>query len=128
MANVHLAPGSAGAAVRLTQLQMIMEAAPTDDLLILGDTNTRTAEEVALRAIGLDAPRPPRPTWDGRQNPFNGPSGAFIAFFTRALAAGSVTIVDQTIRPGRITVDDRSFHLSDHHALEVTIEHGDGGH
>ncbi len=126
VADVHLAPGSAGAAVRLEQLQMVMEAAPTDDLLILGDTNTRTAEEVAMRAIGLETPRPPRPTWDGRRNPFNGPSGDFIAYFTRALTAGSARVVDQIVRPAGLTVDDRSFHLSDHFALEVTVEHGDG--
>ncbi|MEL6982948.1 MAG: endonuclease/exonuclease/phosphatase family protein [Actinomycetota bacterium] len=121
IANVHLAPGSAGTAQRLAQLQAIVEASPTDDLVILGDTNTRAAEQVAIEAMGLRAPRPPRPTWDGRRNPFNGPGGEFIAYFTRGYTAGSIGIVDQVVRTGGITVDGHSFHLSDHFALEVTV-------
>ncbi len=121
IANVHLAPGGGSAGVRLAQLQAVLASAPTDHVLVLGDTNTRLAEEVALEAIGLAGPRPPEPTWDGRRNPFNGPSGEFVAYFTRALAAGDVTIADQRVLPGRIEADGRHFHLSDHFALEVQI-------
>ncbi len=124
VANVHLAPGSGAAGIRLGQLGAIVEESPTDDLLILGDTNTRRAEEVAIGAIGLDAPRPPGPTWDGRRNRFNGAEGDFVAYFTRALAAGSVDIGQQTIRPGSVEADGHRFHLSDHFALEVEVRHG----
>lgn len=122
IANVHLAPSSAGAPQRFDQLQAIVDASPTEDLLILGDTNTRAAEQAAIEAIGLTGPRPPRPTWDGRRNPFNGPSGEFIAYFTRGYTAGSIRIVDQVVRPGRVEADGHGFHLSDHFALEVTID------
>ncbi|MEM9566384.1 MAG: hypothetical protein AAGA93_27435 [Actinomycetota bacterium] len=121
IANVHLAPGGGAAGVRLAQLQAVLATAPTDHVLVLGDTNTRRAEEVALAALGLGAPRPPEPTWDGRRNPFNGPSGEFVAYFTRALTAGAVNVTEQRVRPGRIEADGRSFHLSDHFALEVDV-------
>ena len=124
VANVHLAPGSGGAGVRLAQLGAIVDQSPTSDVLILGDTNTRRAEEAAMAAIGLEAPRPPAPTWDGRRNPFNGPEGAFVAYFTRALTAGQVDVGRQTIHEGRIEADGHRFHLSDHFALEVEIRHG----
>lgn len=124
VANVHLAPGSGGAALRLAQIQAIVDQATTGRLLILGDTNTRTAEEATIQAVGLDTPRPPRPTWDGRRNPFHGPSGDFIAFFTRAFTAGPLAVIDQMVHPGRVTTDGHSFHLSDHFALEVTVESG----
>lgn len=121
VANVHLAPGSGAAAVRLAQLQAIVDRVETGGLLVLGDTNTRTAEEAAIQATGLSTPRPPRPTWDGRRNRFHGPSGEFAAFFTRAFATGSVDIADQTVRQGGVTAEGHSFHLSDHFALEVTV-------
>ena len=124
VANVHLAPGPGGAGVRLAQLQAIRDRTPTEDLLVLGDTNTRTAEEVALAAIGFEVTRPPRPTWDGRHNRFNGASGEFVAYFTRALTIGGVDVVDQEVRTGRVESEGHSFHLSDHFALEVTVETG----
>ncbi len=122
VANVHLAPGSGAAALRLGQLRTIVDQAPTADVAIVGDTNTRRAEEVAIRAIGLATPRPPEPTWDGRRNPFNGPSGEFVAYFSRAFTAGEARVADQRVLPGRVSVDGRSFHLSDHFAIEVTVD------
>jgi endonuclease/exonuclease/phosphatase family metal-dependent hydrolase len=124
VANVHLAPGRGGSAVRLAQLRSVLDLAGTGEILILGDTNTRTAEEGLIESMGLVAPRPPRPTWDGRRNPFNGPSGDFVAYFTRAIASPGVRILDQRVRPGRVTADGHGFHLSDHYALEVTVALG----
>lgn len=122
VANVHLAPGRGASGIRLAQLQAVLDAAPTGEVLVLGDTNTRTAEEPLVASLGLATPRPPGPTWDGRRNPFNGPSGDFVAYFTRCFATAGVAVVDQVIRPGRVEADGRSFHLSDHYALEVSIE------
>lgn len=121
VANVHLAPGRGALGTRLAQLAAIRETATTSALVVLGDTNTRTAEEATIEALGFSAPRPPSPTWDGRRNRFNGEAGAFVAYFTRALGAGPVTIEDQRIRPGRLVRDGTAFHLSDHFALEATI-------
>ena len=117
VANVHLAPGRAGAALRLTQLEAIIETSPTIDLAIVGDTNTRTDEEPAIAALGLSGQRPPSATWDGRRNPFNGPSGDFRAYFTRAFATQDVRVAGQAVVPGRVTADGHTFHLSDHFGL-----------
>lgn len=121
VANVHLAPGRGASGLRLAQLQAVLASAPTREVLVLGDTNSRTAEESTISSLGLAAPRPPRPTWDGRRNPFNGPSGDFVAYFTRCLVTPGVRVVDQTVHPGRVEADGTSFHLSDHFALEVSI-------
>ncbi len=141
VANVHLAPGRGATGLRLGQLQTIIDTAPTEAVAIVGDTNTRTAEEVALQSLGLDTPRPPSPTWDSRRNRFHPPlepqaeldttptngapptdSAGFIAYFSRALTLGSWTVADQAVRPGLTTMNGQSFHLSDHYALQATLE------
>lgn len=121
VANVHLAPGRGAAGTRMAQLQAVSSRAPTSDVVIVGDTNIRVAEEPAIESLGLQAPRPPRPTWDGRRNRFHGPDGEFVANFTRVLATPGVRVTEQIVRSGGLTIDGHAFHLSDHFALEVTI-------
>jgi endonuclease/exonuclease/phosphatase family metal-dependent hydrolase len=122
VANVHLAPGRGASGLRLAQLQAVLDQAPTGEVLIIGDTNTRRAEEPLVASLGLATPRPPAPTWDGRRNPFNGPSGDFVAYFTRCFATSGIRILDQVVYPGRVDDQGQAFHLSDHYALEVSIQ------
>jgi endonuclease/exonuclease/phosphatase family metal-dependent hydrolase len=121
VANVHLAPGSGGAATRLEQLEAVIDASPTNDLVIAGDTNTRVAEEADIAALGLHGPRPPSPTWDGRRNRFRASPTRFNAYFTRWFARGEVTVTDVTVIEGLVETDGTSFHLSDHFALSGSI-------
>ena len=48
VANVHLSPGRGAEAQRLHQLRVVADASPTDNLVIVGDTNTRKAELAAI--------------------------------------------------------------------------------
>ena len=122
IANVHLSPSQAGAEERLTQLEAIIEASPTADLVVIGDTNTRTAEEPNIAALGLTGDRPPRPTWDGRRNRFRGPAGDFVAYFSRHFASPSVTVQDVKVLAGSaIEEGAHRFHLSDHFGFTGTI-------
>ncbi len=121
VANVHLAPGRGSIEQRHHQLRVVLEASPTDRVVVVGDTNTRVDEEYALADLGLDAPRPPGPTWDGHRNRFRGDAGAFRAYFTRAFTTGPVSIVEQQILDEPLRVDGCVFHLSDHFPLLVTV-------
>ncbi|MGB5759326.1 MAG: endonuclease/exonuclease/phosphatase family protein [Acidimicrobiales bacterium] len=126
IANVHLAPGRSGAATRIEQLRLVLDAAPTADLAVVGDTNTRTDEEQAIAEIGLNGPRPPRPTWDGRRNRFRGPSGDFVAYFTRCFVRGGLVIQDEAVLSEPVAIDGLAgFHLSDHFALTGIIASAD---
>lgn len=122
VANVHLAPGAVSADLRLEQLQAVVEASPTSDLLVAGDTNTRMAEEPHIAALGLSGHRPPEPTWNGHQNRFRGPEGEFIAFFSRHFATKDVRVEDVKVLSDRaVEVAGRSFHLSDHFGFGGTV-------
>ncbi len=121
VANVHLAPGRGSAERRREQVRVVLDASPAERVVVIGDTNTRIDEEATFADLGLDAPRPPVPTWDGYRNRFRGDQGAFRAFFTRALTAGPVSIVDQQVLDEPLDVDGQRFHLSDHFALLVTV-------
>jgi endonuclease/exonuclease/phosphatase family metal-dependent hydrolase len=121
IANVHLAPGPGASALRLAQLTAIAAAAPTETLVILGDTNTRVNEMALVEQLGLETPRPPAVTWDSARNPFHrGPE--FQALFTRAFSRGSVAVTKQEVVEGRVEFQDHSFYLSDHFALRVDLE------
>jgi endonuclease/exonuclease/phosphatase family metal-dependent hydrolase len=121
VANVHLAPGTGkrSEAQRLGQLARIVEASPTPELLIVGDTNTRVGEVDTLESAGLRGARPPRPTWDSRVNRFNSmrDSHEFRAYFTRWFASPGVSVSDLTVLDSPIETDGHSFHLSDHFGL-----------
>ena len=122
VANVHLAPGRGEAGQRLAQLEAVVAASPTQDLVIVGDTNTRTAEEPAIAALGLHGERPPEPTWDGRRNRFRAGGAEFTAFFTRYFVAGEPRIDEVRVLTAPVTDDGGArFHLSDHFALTGVI-------
>lgn len=121
VANVHLAPGRGSGDQRREQLRVVLEATPTERVVVVGDTNSRVDEEDGFVDLGFRAPRPPGPTWDGHRNRFRGDSGAFRAYFTRALTAGPVSIVGQRILDEPVEVDGHRFHVSDHFALLVTL-------
>ncbi len=123
VANVHLAPGRAGADDRLAQLRAVIDASPTADLAIIGDTNTRADEEDAIAGLGLTGKRPPEPTWNGRKNRFRGRDGEFLAYFTRHFATGDLRIDDVAVLANDpIVVDGHRFHLSDHFAIAGVIQ------
>lgn len=122
VANVHLAPGPGQAAVRREQLEAIVAAAPTNEVLVIGDSNTRLAEEESLETIGLFGPRPPEPTWDSKRNHFREDGQEFVAFFTRAWATGNAKISDlRVLSRQTVEVGDGPFHISDHYALAGTV-------
>lgn len=121
VANVHLAPGGAAAAERLEQLEMIIEASPTEDLAIIGDTNTRTDEEESIRRLGLTGTKPPEPTWNGRRNRFRSRSAEFVAYFTRYFVSKGLRIDEPTVLSEPTVIDGHRFHLSDHFALSGLI-------
>lgn len=117
VANVHLAPGPGAAGERLEQLAQVVEASPTPDLVIIGDTNTRQAEVATVAEAGLAGPRPPRPTWDSRRNRFNAGGPEFTAYFTRWFATEAVLVDDVDVLRDPIDLDGQRFHLSDHYPL-----------
>ncbi len=122
IANVHMAPGRAGAAARIEQFQAVLDACPTADLAIVGDTNTRTGEERAIADIGLSGPRPPAPTWDGRRNRFRGETAGFVAYFTRYFISDGLAIEEAKVLSEPVVIDGLpGFHLSDHFALAGNI-------
>lgn len=117
VANVHLAPGRGGAAERLDQLARVVEASPTEALLIVGDTNTRVDEVEALVDAGLHSVKPPRPTWDSRRNHFRDDMAEFSAYFTRWFASPAVTVREVQVDHEPVERLGKRFHLSDHFAL-----------
>lgn len=123
VANVHLTsgPGDAATGQRLAQLADVVEASPTEALLIVGDTNTRAAEMAAVEAAGLVTVRPPRATWDSRRNRFRAGGAEFTAHFTRWFASPAVTVSEVTVWREPLVVDGRRFHLSDHFALSGRV-------
>jgi len=123
VANVHLAsgPGAAATAERLAQLADVVEASPTEALLVVGDTNTRAAEMAAVEAAGLVTVRPPRATWDSRRNRFRAGGAEFTAHFTRWFASPAVTVSEVAVWHQPLVVDGHRFHLSDHFALSGRV-------
>lgn len=123
VANVHLAagPGAAATSERLAQLADVVEASPTEALLVVGDTNTRAAEMAAVEAAGLVTVRPPRATWDSRRNRFRAGGAEFTAHFTRWFASPAVTVSEVAVWHQPLVVDGHRFHLSDHFALSGRV-------
>jgi endonuclease/exonuclease/phosphatase family metal-dependent hydrolase len=121
VANVHLAPGRGAAGERLDQLARIVEASPTEALVVIGDTNTRVAEAELLAEAGLHGARPPRPTWDSRRNRFRTGMAEFAAYFTRWFASPDVAVTDVRVWHEPLERLGHRFHLSDHYALSGVI-------
>lgn len=117
IANVHLAPMSAGAPTRLRMLEQIVAATQTDRLVVIGDTNTRIAEEKAIAGLGFDVSRPPSPTWNTRENQFRSGSRKYSAYYTRHFSKGDVRVEEAKVHDVPMQVDGQSFFLSDHFAL-----------
>ncbi len=127
IANVHLEPGPGAGAERLAQLADIVEASPTANLAIIGDTNTRVDELGALAEAGLDAPRPPKATWNSKRNRFNAGGPEFTAYFTRPFATMTLRVAGQRVLDDPERTDDgHTFHLSDHYPLTGRIEAAGG--
>ena len=122
IANVHLTPGPGGGAARLEQLAAIVEASPTEALVIIGDTNTRVQELPALADAGLLSDAPPRPTWDSKRNHFRQGGAAFTAYFTRWFASPGVSVTGVRVLDQPLEIDGHRFHRSDHHPLRVVVE------
>jgi endonuclease/exonuclease/phosphatase family metal-dependent hydrolase len=121
VANVHLAPGPAATGERLEQFARIVEASPTPTLLIVGDTNTRVAEEGPLADAGLVGTRPRHPTWDSKRNRYRAEGARFTAHFSRWFASPGVSVDHVTVDRRPVTADGHRFHLSDHHPLRGTV-------
>ena len=122
VANVHLSPSKSGAEERTAQLEAIIDASPTSDLAVIGDTNTRTAEEQGIAAIGLRGERPPSATWDGRRNRFRGEAGNFLAYFSRHFASEGLLINQVSVlSDSGVSNAGAQFHLSDHYPFSGTI-------
>ena len=119
VANVHLESTLGGAGQRLEQLQTLFDLCPTESLLIVGDTNTRVAEETAIAETGLLGNRPPEPTWDSRRNQHadRASSRAFSCYFTRYFHNDQVAVEEVKVHNEPLSFDDSEFFLSDHFAI-----------
>lgn len=128
IANVHLNPGPGpdAARERLAQLEAVVTASPTTDLVIIGDTNTRTDEERDIAALRLTGTRPPEPTWNSKRNPFRSDGHEFVAFFSRYFATDAVVVTDLAVLSDEpVTAAGHTFHLSDHYAFTGSISRRD---
>ncbi len=120
VANVHLAPGSAPGQ-RLEQLGAVVEASPTEALLVLGDTNTRVSEVETICAAGFHTRTPPKATWNSRSNRFRDKGPEFSAYFTRWFATAPVEVSDVVVLDTPLEIDGHRFHLSDHFPLRGRV-------
>ena len=119
IANVHLESTRGGAGQRLIQLQTLANVCPTESLLIVGDTNTRVAEEAAIAETGLLGKRPPTPTWDSRRNQHSDRTSArgFACYFTRYFHNEFVAVENVKVYNQALNFDGAEFFLSDHFAI-----------
>lgn len=117
LANVHLPSGKGGANYRKYAVQDIKKDCATDELLVLGDTNTRTREEKTFRMLGLTGKRPPEPTWNGRISKYRHGARAYTAYFTRAFHTKGMRLTDMQVITDPIKQGTKSFHISDHFPL-----------
>ncbi len=120
IANVHLAPGGGGLAERLEQTARIVEASPTPNILIVGDTNSRVAEERYFADAGLVGDRPPKATWNSRRNRFR-PGAEFSAYFTRYFATETLAVDEVAVWTEPVESGATTFFLSDHFALSGRV-------
>lgn len=121
VANVHFEPGPAGADRRLAQLAAVVEASPTQRLLIVGDTNMRVDEAGVLFDAGFTGELPPHPTWDSHHNRFRDDGDGFHAYFTRWFASPGLEVRDVRVHRDPVEHDERRFYLSDHYALSGEV-------
>ncbi len=118
IANVHLSPGPGSEAERRDQLASIVQASKTEDLIIVGDTNTRIDEvDDLVTRFSLLAPKPPQPTWNSKTNNFRAGDHRFTAYFTRCFVTPSLRLTEQVVRSQPVEHGGQQFHVSDHFAL-----------
>ena len=122
IANVHLASGPGAGDERFEQLSQIRSASPTEALIVVGDTNTRVAEEAAIATLGLSGKRPPTPTWDSKKNRFRSDSAEFSAYFSRWFASDGVHADAAWVEnSSRLEAGSGPFFVSDHFACGATV-------
>jgi endonuclease/exonuclease/phosphatase family metal-dependent hydrolase len=121
IANVHLPSGRGRDHDRLEIIKRIQSTSKTKHLAIIGDTNTRTAEEGAITGLGLRGARPPEPTWNGRLSKYRQDDRTFTAYFTRAFHSTSLEIASVKVWSQPTEQRGHTFHLSDHFAMSVQI-------
>jgi hypothetical protein len=90
-------------------------------LAVVGDTNTRTKEEVNIAKIGLRGERPPQPTWNGRICKFRRDNRNYTAYFTRAFQSDGLLVDEAKVWTQPINQRGYTFHLSDHFAMSGRI-------
>ncbi len=117
LANIHLAPGKANSGLRMSQLSAVIQASPTEQIAIIGDTNTRQAEIAKIKDSGLIVPDLPEPTWNSYRNQFHDNGPLFKASFTRCVAHPDLKISGLQVLEGKVIRNEKSFHISDHFAL-----------
>jgi hypothetical protein len=121
IANVHLASGPGAASERLDQLSQIRSASPMDALIVVGDTNTRVAEEASIAELGLDGLRPPAPTWNSKKNRFRSGSAEFAAYFSRWFTSTDVQVDAPWVEDAAaLQAGSERFFVSDHFAFGAT--------
>ena len=113
---------TAGAPTRLRMFKQILEATKTERLLVIGDTNTRIAEEKEIGDLGFDVTRPPEATWNTRENHFRKKSRKYTAYYTRYFSKGDMVVTDAKVQDVPMQVDGQSFFLSDHFALSGSLK------
>ena len=126
LANVHLAPSQEGADKRIRMLQTLIQRCETPGLVVVGDTNTRVAEEEKIEKIGLVGERPPRATWDTKANLFRAGGGKFTAYFTRYFHNREVVVDEVEVWDDKVEHNETQFHLSDHFPLSGSARLGVG--
>ena len=119
--NVHLEAGKGAVGFRLEQLGKLVEQSPTERIAIVGDTNMRLDEIEFVENAGFTAPKPPRPTWDSRKNPFRFGGAEFTAYFTRVFVSPGIELGELTVHDTPAEVDGTRFYWSDHFALSGTF-------
>jgi len=122
IANVHLSAGKAAAPERLMQITKIIEASPTPELVIIGDTNMRLIEADTLTELGFSGDKPPHVTWDSRRNQFRANMPEFSAYFTRWFASPGVSVTDVVVHHEPQEHDSYRFYLSDHFAMSGQVQ------
>ena len=117
LANVHLAPGKSAGKKRLAQISQIVGASPSENLAIIGDTNTRSNEIETIIGAGLAAPKPPSPTWNSYKNRFHAAAPKFRTYFTRCFTHPNIATEEMQVLEGHVIRNDKEFFISDHFAL-----------
>ena len=122
LANVHLRPGNEGRWHRVANLNDIKQAAKTDAVLVVGDTNTRLDESKNIAQIGMIGDKPPKPTWDSRSNQFRNGGREYTTYYTRYFHTEDLKVSEVTVWDQPLVEDEFEFHLSDHYPISGKVQ------